>query len=500
MNNITIAGFEVIPLERIVDNSYNILGIITKSLIQNGFTIIPEYSSPVISFLESNNSDVLVKLLKQVIPESEDELIWLISEHFKFFFIIKTEYDLIFGLASESSIEVKSKYGANLYTIFTTVGGFIYPISIARILIASVLRLDKQQGLAENIDCISNFPIESATSGDIVFTENFKEWDFYIPLMKNDGTVENQETLILLDSEKIIKNPKILIKNEKLLNDIEIASVLPMNLFSLPYLNSIVQNYVSDKRMLSLFNHLSVRAKKGELYSVLKNISNTSIHFNWQFSKKNTEILSESEKSYYAKCQKNKFTFIEKQEESLIYALQILQKRYSNNYKLIEWEVNNLFSNVSKFSPLHLFLKKNITQFLSKKNTSTYFSELLNQCNWTLLKNNGIVDEDEGQKIIELIKIDPPSTLIKMRVIIEKIITRITRRYNPSVPNNRTLAQNLETLKQMNRIPPFIYIFLETLRKSGNIGAHESIGEQKDVEVLLPIFLRVIDWFIETEI
>ena len=117
--------------------------------------------------------------------------------------------------------------------------------------------------------------------------------------------------------------------------------------------------------------------------------------------------------------------------------------------------------------------------------------------NLECLEKKGIARIEDAQRILQLIEIDPGSTLTKMRVIIGKIISFIYKRNFPS--RSVKLSDMIYELNKKNAFPPFIYIYLNTLRLAGNIGAHEKVDSKKEVEAVLPIFIRVIEWFVNQE-
>jgi hypothetical protein len=192
---------------------------------------------------------------------------------------------------------------------------------------------------------------------------------------------------------------------------------------------------------------------------------------------------------------------VEDKEQRLHYALDVLQKRYPSRTEIIEWEVNNLYSNLVRFSPVYLSWKAHLQAFIQGTEQVEYrFSNLISQLDWYLLEKNGIASRSEGERIVELLKVDPPSTLKKMRVIIEKIVSFVFRKQFPTLSSKRPLASKLQKLNESNAFPPFISIYLNTLRLTGNIGAHEAIGTREDVEAVLPIFLRVVEWLLDKEL
>jgi hypothetical protein len=192
---------------------------------------------------------------------------------------------------------------------------------------------------------------------------------------------------------------------------------------------------------------------------------------------------------------------VEDKEQRLLYALNVLQKRYPSRTEIIEWEVNNLYSNLVRFSPVYLSWKTHLQAFVQgTEQIGNGFSSLISQLDWQLLEQSGVAGRNEGEQIIELLKVDPPSTLTKIRVIIEKIVTLIFQREFPNLSSQPPLSHKLQKLNEAKIFPPFINIYLNTLRLTGNVGAHEGAGSKEDVQAVLPIFLRVVEWFLDKEL
>lgn len=194
--------------------------------------------------------------------------------------------------------------------------------------------------------------------------------------------------------------------------------------------------------------------------------------------------------------QSRKLKGVEEKEHSLRNSLAILQKRYPARPDLIEWEVNNLYSNIVRYSPIYLAWKAHLNDFLQGAESSgNWLSALVRQLDWKILEDNGIAHLTEAMQLPELLRVDPPSTLTKMRVIIEKIITFMYGRKFPGRMAN--LATMIQELNSAKLFPPIIFACLNFLRISGNIGAHQSAGSKEDVEAILPVFVRFVEWFVD---
>jgi len=71
--------------------------------------------------------------------------------------------------------------------------------------------------------------------------------------------------------------------------------------------------------------------------------------------------------------------------------------------------------------------------------------------------------------------------------------------YKRFFPNKRgkNLANMLHELNKRGIFPHIIYVYFNTLRLTGNIGAHQQVYSKRDVEVILPLFIRVVEWFVD---
>ena len=105
-----------------------------------------------------------------------------------------------------------------------------------------------------------------------------------------------------------------------------------------------------------MLNHFSVRARKGAFTEVLNELLGVSVHLNWYLTKEYTGKISKGDALKYALMQSARLKQIEDKEQRLSYSLSILQKRYPTRSEIIEWEVNNLYTNIVRFSPVYLRL------------------------------------------------------------------------------------------------------------------------------------------------
>jgi len=291
-------------------------------------------------------------------------------------------------------------------------------------------------------------------------------------------------------SSKILTSQAILdlLKDESALNKIEIAKALPIQL---------AYTDISCKSKMLLFNYITVKAKIGSINDLFRELLQVSLHFNFEFARDYFKSLSKDEAFKYALMQNKRFKNIEQKEKSLIYALQLLQKKYPDKVELLEWEVNNIYSNIVRYSPVYLTWKARIESYIrGDKEWNPNLTDLVGKLDWETLQKNGIVSIDDIQRIIHLLKIDPGLTLTKIRIIIEKMISIIYKRFFPN-KKSKNLANMLHELNRIGIFPNFIYVYFNTLRLTGNISAHQRVHSKRDVEVILPLFIRVVEWFVD---
>jgi hypothetical protein len=492
-NDYSLIIFEIVPLERLgLDSAQSAMGKTILALQSTGFEFIQQADRTAKAKWFGIRDKVQIRqLVRQVFPKQEDELVWLVTEFFQYLFILPTEHDLLFGLASTNDPNQTGPYGREPSYIASEVGGYTYPPAIARVLAAGALAQHGFGELGRDIDCTASFPRETALAGDIVFIEPPIEFDLKI---KSSDTGFEWRPLSVLSSKMLLSQGIVeVLRDESILSQVEIAKAMPFQLFSVG---------LSEERLpFSLFNHFSIRARKGTSAEVLNELLGVSLHLNWTFAKEYTVKLPKDQALAYALMQNMRLKRIEEKESSLKYAISVLQKRYPAHPEIVEWEVNNLYSNIVRFSPVHLAWKSHLQAFIQGEEHFEYrLASLIAQLDWHSLEQNSIASIEDAQRIIELLGVDPGSTLTRMRVIIEKIVTYIFKREFPSRAKRVTLGSMIHKLDEAEIFPPIIYIYLNTLRLTGNIGAHDSVGSKEDVEAVLPIFVRVVEWFLDEEL
>jgi hypothetical protein len=414
----------------------------------------------------------------------DDEFVWLAADYFEELIIGKGNENIIFAIASKKAPEIKGPWERSAWYVSSLVGEMIYPPSIARILISHALRLAGHKDLATSINCTTNFPRETALSGDVLFVDPPLTFEF---LMQDEDTGIRWSTFSVL-SDQLLLTHRItdLLTKRELIDSIEIAKALPFQIFK-----------VSDLSSFSVFNHLSVRAVRGQAAELLPTLLDAGVHLNWQEARDYVSTLPKDVAMGYAFDQRKRLARLEKKEAEITYALELLQRRYPDNSQLYQWQVNNIFANITRYSPIYLNWKSHLESFLEgHSNAATKHIDYLAAINWSVLDNKNIAKRDDAEKIIALLEIDPGSTLSRIRVIIEKMVDFVYgNRFGKHT--RAKLADMISELNRHNVFPPIIYVYLNTLRLVGNIGAHEGGDSKEEVEAVLPIFVRTVEWFVD---
>jgi len=112
------------------------------------------------------------------------------------------------------------------------------------------------------------------------------------------------------------------------------------------------------------------------------------------------------------------------------------------------------------------------------------------------LEKAGLAKSEEATQLLELFRVDPGSTLTKIRVLIEKMITHLFQKHFPGQRAN--LAGMIQRLNDAGYFPSIIYASLNFIRITGNIAAHDTIVEKEDAEVVLPVFVRFVEFYLDS--
>lgn len=133
-------------------------------------------------------------------------------------------------------------------------------------------------------------------------------------------------------------------------------------------------------------------------------------------------------------------------------------------------------------------------------NDESKFRDFIKKTDWNQLEQNGILKKDEAENLFKLTKIDPGSTISKMRSIIERIIQFLYIKNIGPIIRSKNLIQMLKSLNSQQLFPKTIYIYFNTIRITGNEAVHGNTVSEKDVNALIPLFILIIEWFIENQL
>nr|MDO8119457.1 hypothetical protein [Candidatus Sigynarchaeota archaeon] len=128
---------------------------------------------------------------------------------------------------------------------------------------------------------------------------------------------------------------------------------------------------------------------------------------------------------------------------------------------------------------------------------------LINKIDWSVLEKHKVLDKDEAMSLLKIADIDPDSTITKMRSILERILKFIFKRHFNMI-ETITSDEMIRRLGQGAFLPKPIYLYMNTIRISGNLAHHPEkeikveIFSKEDVVILMPLFTHIIDWFVST--
>jgi hypothetical protein len=491
LDTATLTLFEIVPLERLgLKEPANDIQYIVRTLEKSGLEIIDHHASRGTYLLFVKDRECFNQLITTALPSNENELYWLLTEFYEYFLLQLTSYDLLFVCTSTKNPKVGPDGNVrpdqrDAEYISSEIGNPFYPPSLFRILCSDAL---KQQGFVElgvSMDCISNLPTETSIGGYILFLEPPIKFGLTWHYSDLGMTIR---PLSVLSSNKLLSQEIVaLLQEEASIPSIEIAKAFPL----FWGFSSTNRNWFNGS------NHWGIRAKIGSQIELLQELLAVSLHLNWSEAKSYTEQLPKKRALSFGFNQLQRLRRLEERENSLRHSLSLLQKRYPSRSDLIEWEANNTYSNIVRYSPLYLAWQTHLKAFVQgDPGIDNQFTLLVRQVDWTSLENLNIATRDEAERIVGLLQIDPGMLLTKMRVLIEKaIIYLYERKYSHST--SISLHNMIQRLDRDHILPPMISIYLTTLRTSGNVGAHTGSGSKEDVEVLLPLLVRVLEWVLD---
>ena len=125
--------------------------------------------------------------------------------------------------------------------------------------------------------------------------------------------------------------------------------------------------------------------------------------------------------------------------------------------------------------------------------------ELLKKLDWKVIEQQQVFTRADIETILELERVDPTSMVMRMR----KVLERIVRHLHQSVfktTDKRSLGDMLFSLNERGVFPKNVYVFFNAIRLSGNYAAHEDEHTKADVSALAPLFVRAVEWFVDTHL
>jgi hypothetical protein len=110
---------------------------------------------------------------------------------------------------------------------------------------------------------------------------------------------------------------------------------------------------------------------------------------------------------------------------------------------------------------------------------------------------------DEMIKIDRVGEIDPEAAIAKARKVIEIIISDIYGKHPGD--KGKTLYDMIETLHKKGIIPEKVHVYLDTVRKIGNLSVHYQPNRIEDVnlhdvKLIGMITARIVEWYITSTI
>ncbi|RME58913.1 DUF4145 domain-containing protein [Candidatus Parcubacteria bacterium] len=512
---LTFSIFEVVAIPEPYRGSQEMVSQfvdwLVDALVERSFAVVSRTNKTVIVDTSRNEQNVEALCYEAFLPERSvvrdfsefvKEKTWLFTDFFEQLFITYTDTDILFALLTTKNEDTKG--GPNLasgWWLSQNPNMFSPATSIARMICAEALRERRGSELANLIDVTSNIPPEVALNGEIHFVHSLQEHsEVFSRISFGDET-----PLVVLDSEKLISSRELmrLLQGELPIESVWLGEALPAQVVGRRKVESPstslvaiepIENHFGDK-LMSVLNYWYVDALSGKHESLFREMLTLSIRYNWeQGISDNDKFIAE------AKRQANQFEELEERDTQVRFALDLLYKKRPSE-KLLHWQVTNVYTNLVRYSPYYLQVRERVKAKLEQESFAYIrYLPLLQRIRWMDIRAAlNVVGDNTGENLIELLQVDPQSVLVKIRFIIEKIITYVyAKKLNSS--SRIRLADKIKRLETKGYIPPIIGAYLNALRLSGNVGAHEYVDSKRDVEVILPVFIRVLEWFVENEL
>lgn len=418
-----------------------------------------------------------------------DGYAWFASIYCEYLVIVYSSHDIIFALASSKDPTEVGPHDTPANYIASQLIGMLPSGSLGRMLVARGIWKNGDENFANRLNISTTNPVETSLTGYIEYVKQPKARFKVVWGGKSfrPVTILDSAQLLSIELAEYMKDPASVSKLE-----IAVAQAFPLGFSSISDSND-------SKDIDTIQNYYAIYARSGSDFETLQELLNISFHLNWSQSERKQEHIDNELKYSLALKQKSRLEYLEKREQRLQHSLELLHKCHPSNKYILEWRVNNIYSNTIRYSPLYLSWKAKLESFIAKEEQWEYWLfNRLRELDWNVLVQNGIASVDEAEKLIKLGNIDSGSALTRMRVVVEGIVKLLHSR---ELPNQRPSNLNamIREIQSIGVIPQIISVSLHTLRQAGNAGAHGNPTKTKDVVALLPLFVRVVEWFLQYE-
>ncbi len=130
--------------------------------------------------------------------------------------------------------------------------------------------------------------------------------------------------------------------------------------------------------------------------------------------------------------------------------------------------------------------------------------DFFNNIDCNKLEEQHLPGRKDVLRVQELLKQDRAEMVSKIRMVVDRFVNYVFQKYpnKQNLPPARrfSMAKKLRFLKNRQEIPENIHDYLHILRKAGNKAIHEGEDPNHDTQVLLPLFLAVVRWFVEDKL
>lgn len=473
---------EVIPKDRLfADQEICLIEALAKCAARIGYRIDKYDHAELILSLESA-SRLEMCASSKLMPEAS----WILCHFADKLWVRIGKENIFFGILSSHSAEITSPFGQTARQICQQVGIKNCFPALCREILAIALTKGKQMAYADLLSVKSSFPPESQLTTDILVASDALDRDMTLKVSP-DYTIRPFRIIDskVFDSGNLIQ----LLQSTTPPKHMSIAQCRPM-LFS--------EGIPSSASVLDVIHHYGVACSSGRLEQLVDELLSIAISFQWKYASDRSP-LPETQAEHNAFEQLNRMRTMQETLSRVSNGLQLLQKRFPSNKELVELEINNQYAAICRYSPGYRRLREDLRRYVDtpRQEDKPIYPEPLLNLDWKVLRENGIANAEEASTLVKLINVDPASTLTKMRVLVEKIVTIF---YQKTINGkDRKLSAKLYALNEKGVFPSLTYVYLNTLRLAGNLGAHGDEGTKEEVQALLPVFICVVEWFVDQQ-